>query len=956
MPTNGRRALRCGVLWTIFFTRAEKLDDAKDIKGMVDFTKMVSRIRGRERLLGKKGMKAENFMYARMMRQGVDADALTALMYGNINKIMDDLTPMSYAEAIQSVRMTNMLSNVATGINNLLNNAVSLRTQSIAQNAAVPFAKQFEKLTGKKVAISDSSLLRTKAVMRAEEVAYEYAVLSAYYGMNSDDGRIDIKSGTSGFNPNGSFFERALARYNFFVNAFVLSPDAPAKARAEYGLQQGIEKRFANEDMTNPENIRNKKELEGFAQKEKQRRTLQDDNAITNAVLYIRDHLLGKVKTPGENLKIGNRRLGSFKLGEFMMAFAKVPTNVGIQKVAATPYGALYHTAKYAYGLAKAKINPESMTVNEMARISRDIGRAATTVGMIGLGALAAATGALKNFDDTDDDDEKRLAKEKGYSGLTLNLDAIFRSGGEWKDGDTTISGNFLEILATPLSIGAIMYDSYKEGMGFWKAVHHGTVQSFADMVDAVMDIPGLQQVGELYTSFANQNPNDATADKAWKAIGQFAASSSTSYFMPNLVSQATAGWDNTQRDVYTTNSYGETLRNIIMNKIPGLRQKLPEKTDTFGNARTYADTRLGSIINTVLLPGDIKKYHVNELETELLRLNKEGYKSKWFDTNGPKSIEVGDNEYALDADERRAYHMTKAKYLAEAYDAFRTSDVYKTLNDEERAAVYKSLKLDAERMTKNEALEAAGVSDRATMDKWESLSGWKNKIDYLVAKKTGSELWDDDASKITSYSSLDSYMKNTYGKLSKDQKDILDSTLSHFDDIYDASKHGINSKMWQEAYDIYRDYNSDEGKARVEGGYKGWEATQMWTDIQNKTGANEGQMAWFEDNMKLYNHIAADTEKYHTLVDGGWSRDNAQSLVKSIADLQPANGNSTVSYKQRLTAIAKTSDVSEEQKWDAFYEYCPSSYTSVIRNMTKYRNMGYSYEKALRAAKKWMD
>ena len=241
-------------------------------------------------------------------------------------------------------------------------------------------------------------------------------------------------------------------------------------------------------------------------------------------------------------------------------------------------------------------------------------------------------------------------------------------------------------------------------------------------------------------------------------------------------------------------------------------------------------------------------------------------------------------------------------------------------------------------------------------MDKWEKeLKTMADKIGFLASKETGSELWNDEEYKITDFAAMDAYMKK-YGKLSEEQRELLDGSLSQFDDIYDASKAGINSEMWQKAYDIYRDYNSEEGKDRVEGGYKGWEATQMWTDIKKATGASEDQMAWFEENMKLYNHIPADSEKYHTLVDSGWGRDEAQSLVKSISELEPANGNTTVSYKQRLTAIAKLTGVDDSLRWDAFFEYCPKSYTSVIRKMSSLRAAGKTYKEALTAAGKWMD
>lgn len=953
---NATEYSKSAKMWRIMddlLTRAEAAETAGNKGDLVELTRMVSRIRSRDNMFGKAGVKAEKFLFDRMLKGGLDSEKLAALAYGNISKIMDDLTPITYADAIESVRMNNMLSNFATGINNLVNNAAALRTQAIAQNAAIPFAKQFEKITGKKVAVRDTSWRRSKAIVRAEEIAYEYAVLSAYYGINAEDGRIDTKrGGGAGFSLTGTgasgMVGRTLARYSFFVNSLVLSPDAPAKARARLGLQQGIEEAFKGADMSDPAVIKNMKELEAFANNEALRRTLQDDNKYTNFVKSVKTKLLGDIKTPGENIEIKGRKLGSFDLGSFMIAFAKVPTNVGIQKVAATPYGALYQVARYANGLIKAKANPESMTATEMAKLSRDVGRACTTVGMIGLGAIGAMTGALKNFDDTDDEEEKKLAAEKGYKGLTFNLSAIFH-GGEWRDGDTVISGNFLEILATPLAIGAIMYDAMQEGASLPRAIHYGTVESFTQIVDAVTEIPGLQQVGQLYESFVNRDPNENDIKGMLKAVGQFAVNTGTSYFVPNLVSQTTAGVDNKQRDIYTTNGYAETLRNIVMSKTPGLRQMLPEKTDTFGNTRTYGDSPIMAVINTVLLPGDIRKYHVSDLEKELLRLNQAGYKSTWFDTKGPKNISVGDNEYGLTADERRAYHMTKARYLVEAYDEFRTSDEYKNLDDAQKAAVYKALRLDAERMTKNECLEAAGIEARATMDKWETeFDSWSGKINYLTAKQQALASWDTDENTVSDYAGMDAFIKNDYGKLDKKTKDLLNNSLSHLDDLYEASKVGISSENWQKCYDIYREYNATD-----EEGHKVYKAnmtnsSEMWARMQQETGLNDKQMRHIEDNMELRTMISPDTEQYYEyLDDAGLTRDEAKVTIRKMSELQPATGYTSVQNSQKYLVIVDT--VPKAKQWDAFWTIVPSNASkNKVKTLREDQRKGVSLATAL--------
>ena len=552
--------------------------------------------------------------------------------------------------------------------------------------------------------------------------------------------------------------------------------------------------------------------------------------------------------------------------------------------------------------------------------------------------------GALKNFDDTDDDEEKKLAAEKGYKGLTFNVSVLLRGGGEWRKDDKVINGNFLEILAMPLAIGAIMYDMSQEGIKGPQLMWKGTVEGFTQMVDAVMDIPGLQQVGQIYEAFANnRNPDDALWQKLGKSLGQFVTNTSTSYVIPNIVSQATAGWDNKQRDIYGTDRYIDTLRNIWMAKIPGLRQKLPEKTDTFGETRTYGDNRLMALVNTILLPGDIKKYHVSELEEEILRLKKDtGYSGTLFDTNATRTIEFEDKDYSLDADQRRAYHETKAQYLIEAYSAFVQSDEYQNLTDDQRLGVLLQLRTNAEHMTKNGALKLAGIDEEALnkhLDKWErELTTWDKKIQYLSAKQEAVSLWDKDEGSVTDFAAMDKFITGDYKALSEEQKKILDGSYSHLDDLANAAKNGITSEKWQIAYNIYQKYTveDEDGKRVFKSDLKN--SSEMWSRIQKATGFADGgkEMRWLEENMRLTYTGSPNTETYDELVyDYGLSRESAAKIYGKTSTLQPTNGYSEVQDRQKWVALTECG-LSDKEQWDSFFAMVPSNNTNQIRNMQR--------------------
>ena len=318
-------------------------------------------------------------------------------------------------------------------------------------------------------------------------------------------------------------------------------------------------------------------------------------------------------------------------------------------------------------------------------------------------------------------------------------------------------------------------------------------------------------------------------------------------------------------------------------------------------------------------------------------------------------SFEVGDEKYTMTAQEKLDFKAARNTQQRELFEAFIDSDYYKDLSDAERMKVFQSLKTSAERDARQDMLNGRQLNVQVTRDKWETeLLDVNDQIQFLAAKQMANNVLDRDAEDMD-YAAVDQYLTGAYKALDETQRSLLDSSYSRLDDMYEAkSGYGIGSEMFTTGYDIYKDYMSDEGRARVQGGYKDWEGSQMYTDIAKATGASEKQMDFFEKKFVLYNNNAVVPEKYNSFVDAGWSRESAQSLMVGMSGLQPTNGRKTVSYKQRLTEIALIPGLTEAQRWEAFFEYCPSSYTSVIRSMSNKKSNGSSYEKALRAAGKW--
>lgn len=1026
--------------------------EAKDAQALAQICKDISDIRGVKNMFGiasKFASKVENEILDSIAKQENGVEALETLALGNLNAICDDVQPYKVVNAAKTIRVMNMLSNMSTIMNNITNNIASglTSTNALAQGSSLLASKAFEKITGQKVLTpAAKGWIANKEIRNAEMEALKMATLVQMYGVNQENGKLEISGDKGLFNPNANAFEQTMAMYKFFIGMGVEATDQVKTEGLMKAMNIGIDKALAQEKITEKQAEAMRKE----AEHEVRRLLYKDDNRLSGFVQGVRNKL-NKVKS------WGNDDIGTIGLGDIAMAFAKVPANVVRARLYATPEGCLVQLAQYTKGVMKAKrmhsevmarqimedhaaelkklraelqdakeletrivgreakdakieeINKKIAAVNrqcwnearekcsggvynklvkkrdnygagldfddcvqrckyddakemsqfEAATYSRKIGKAATSAGMVALGAVLRGLGALRDFDQEPDDELRKMYKQKGYSGLMFNWSAIGRKDHEWRDGDIILDADFLEVVAMPLAIGACARECAMnvEGKGKTKAfVAEAAASGLSKTFEAVGDIPGMADAVNLYNAITSQfnTDNAAKGNRVFNAGVQYLANTLPSFFIPNAYTQLGAGADNVVRDTYTTDNIWQQAGNIMLNKTAFLRKKIPASVDMWGEERQYGENKFWGVVNKTLLPGDRIKYRQNKYESEIIRLTKEGYKGATPKLSVSGSFEVDGETYTMDADEKRAYRQNRNTEQAEVYQQFMDSPEYAMLTDDQKVAVLKDLKMDCERDAKQAMLNDRGLDVEVTRAKWETeLKTTKAQITYLSMKQLAGAAWDSEENRVSDYAAMDSFLKDHYGDMTKEMREILDGSMSQLDKMYDARKVGIDSEMWQKAYDIYRQYNSDEGEAAVDGGFKDWEATEMWTKMEKATGADSRQMNWFEENMGLMRHMRVDPEHYQDLTDKlGWSRESASNLTKSVSELQPSNGNKTVSYKQRLRCIAESKGTTDDQKWEAFYEYCPSSYTKIINGMTNLRNRGYTYEQALKTYK----
>lgn len=1022
-----------------------------DAKALAQICKDVSDIRNVRKMFGRAANFAsemENRILEKIAKTENGVQALTTLAYGNVNAICDDIQPYKAINAAKTIRIMNMLSNMSTIMNNIVNNAASglTSTNTLAQWATDKAANAFRGISGEPVvAKAQKGWFLNSDIRSAEIEALRFATLMQMYGVNQENGKLEISGDKGLFNPNVNKFEQTMALYKFFVGMGVEATDQVKSAGLQRAMQKGIDDLRAEGKITDAQ----KAEMEREAKHEVDRLLYKDENKLANTIQYIRDRL-NDVKS------WGNDDIGTIGLGDITMAFAKVPANVVRARLYATPEGAFLQTIQYMKGVQKAKrmhsevvakgilenyakekaeldeqlrkayeLAPQEFTEKtksetieeiktklgslerkvwaecrekcsgavynnltrirksygtgmtfeqacnrahisdakemsqfEMAQLSRKIGKAATSSAMLAVGAVLRAFGALRDFDQEPDDELRKMYAQKGYRGLMLNLSAIGRPNHEWRDGDNVIGADFLEVVAMPLAIGATAAEAADSADGFWSGTKKFALEmstgGLSKAFEAVGDIPGMADAINLYDAITSQfnTDNAAKGSKVANSIITYAANSLPSFFIPNAFSQAAAGLDNTMRDVYTTDNIWQQAWNIIKNKGGILvRQTIPASVDMWGNERTYGEDKFWGVINKAVLPGDKLKYRQNAYETEIIRLSKAGFKSALPKISMSSSFEVNGETYTMDADEKLQYRQNRNKAQATAYQAFMDSDIYKQLDDVQRVAVLKDLKMTCERDAKQTLLGDRGLDVEISRAKWETELETKDQITYLSKMQMAKAAWDSSEGEVSDYAAMDTFIQNQYGSMSQTMKDIADNSLTHLDDLYDAwNTAKITSEDWQTAYNIYRQYiaTDEEGK-RV---YKANLANEaeMWSKIEKATGANKAQMAWYEDKMKLWYQGTPDTDQYYEyLNDAGLSRSEATTTIQTMSRLEALEGYSSVQYGQKYQVIVQT--VPKAKQWDAFWSLVPSNASKAkVKKMHALQAQGVSLDTALKS------
>lgn len=322
-------------------------------------------------------------------------------------------------------------------------------------------------------------------------------------------------------------------------------------------------------------------------------------------------------------------------------------------------------------------------------------------------------------------------------------------------------------------------------------------LDSLAGAIQSVMDLPvmtAIQDASNAYTYSEAETDAGKLMDAAISYLGSQASS-----FIPNALAGIAQGTDSYQRDSYSAESTLGQIWDNVKAKVPGLRETLPAKVDSFGDEMETEGGILG-FLNSNILPGYIQHYNTNALNQEIQRLSNDSGVSVYPSKRAPSSVSYGGQTYSMTSDEKRAYQQVYGQTAQELMQNFIDSAYYNDMDDGERADIMSQLLSYANDEAKKALVESRGGVYESS---WDDVRGMENIGTYLTFENAYKAAQDGEGTErfdalMQDYDTLDAESQAAMGEISGFEKTL----------------HALNSGVSADMYFAFKDkYNNTDAK-----------------------------------------------------------------------------------------------------------------------------------------------
>lgn len=616
---------------------------------------------GNIRVINNKGVditeKVELFNLTPEMIQNVVSSKNDTELNKNLNKVYEQLgqqVTRTTAQKIDAWRYFSMLANPRTHIRNITGNVAMGGVQGIKNKVAGVIEGVANKI--------NPDMERSHTIKPASKEVKAFA--------KADIENVTDRLGLSEnkYNPK-TRLENSMRTFksdvmeNTVGKMFDLNNKA-LEVEDGWGLKAGYAKALSEYMTANnltPDTITDKQlgKARNYAIQQAKEATFHQDSSIAS--------LLNQ---------LSNKNKFSKFILDSTLPFKKTPINVTKAGLEYSPVGLVKSAINDTVQLRKGNITVNTYIDN--------ISKGLTGSGIALVGYALADCGILKATG-SDDEDREKFEESRGSQNYSVTI------------GDNTYSLDWLAPSGIPLFIGAECYElmqaqkekktsSSDEDELYNKAINTATniLDSFANAMNPMTEMSMLSGLTSALKSY------DQDSSKMLASIGTNAVKSYVNQFVPTALGQVAKTTDQYERSTTSTQKGVlpkaiDTTRTQIMNKIPGLRQMLPIKTDIWGNEIEQSDNVIQRAFENAVFPWARKELNSNSVDKELVKVYKNTGDKAVLPDSINKEITINKQKYTMTSGEYSKYKKQYGENSYKLLNSLVTANGYKKMSDEEK-------------------------------------------------------------------------------------------------------------------------------------------------------------------------------------------------------------------------------------------------------------------------------
>lgn len=564
-----------------------------------------------------------------------------------------------------------------------------------------------------------------------------------------------------------------------------------------------------------------------------ERMTFRDNNGLTRRIEAIRN-------------------LGGLA-GDATAPFVKSPVNVIKVSMEYSPIGVVEAVGKALFGKSslKATLERGDSTLNIQRDIAELMGRGLISPALMLLGVFLGRAGVISG-------DGEDNAKERYYQQMLGRMENSILMGNKLYD----IS--FLQLQTTPIMAGAAIGADLKDGEIDWAAM----LQAAQKVGNTALDMPVLQGVQDLLS-------NNASPESIMLGLFGLAVESATDA-MPfsSLLRQTAAALDPYARSTAAPDKNAAArilteVKNNIMYKIPGLRERLPMRYDTLGNPmmNDASETTAGRIFNAYLNPFNSSRLQETDVTRGIDELYAATQDRSVLPRSAPYDVAADGMRYDLSGEERQEFQRMQGQTSNDALAAAFALESFQDASPELQQDIVEAIYDYATDRAKDDFLTGRGVAyeSAAWMEKTRELAeAGISEGEAIVYRKVFQDMEEDAQARGLSGKETNreirDYIKSL--PLSEQEKEALDKAF-----VSDLT-------IIPQEYDV--DYGSDES----------FLLTQMSSAAQEKWERARDWGMSAEEYSRYYPLAASSKKKAERIADliaAGMSEEQAQYFYRLI-------------------------------------------------------------------------